>query len=86
MVRMTWYVTSRDLYVASLKGLGPVYRDVMGRNFPAMTCVAVQTAAHQLPWAAGSHAQAHAGARRVCKMRWGAAGRRERQLLAGDSL
>ena len=41
MVRMTWYVTSRDLYVAALKGLGPVYRDVMGRNFPAMTCVAV---------------------------------------------
>jgi enamine deaminase RidA (YjgF/YER057c/UK114 family) len=29
------------LYVAALKGLGPVYRDVMGRNFPAMTCVAV---------------------------------------------
>jgi len=41
MVRMTWYVTSRDLYVAALKGLGPVYREVMGRNFPAMTCVAV---------------------------------------------
>jgi hypothetical protein len=35
------YVTSRDLYVAALKGLGPVYREVMGRNFPAMTCVAV---------------------------------------------
>ena len=27
--------------MAALKGLGPVYREVMGRNFPAMTCVAV---------------------------------------------
>ena len=41
MVRMTWYVTDRDEYVRRLSELGPVYRGVMGRNFPAMTCVQV---------------------------------------------
>jgi len=41
MVRMTWYVTDRDEYSRRLGELGPVYRDAMGRNFPAMTCVQV---------------------------------------------
>ena len=41
MVRMTWYVTDRDEYNARLKELGAVYRDVVGRHFPAMTCVQV---------------------------------------------
>ncbi len=41
MVRMTWYVVERVEYNARLKALGAVYRDVMGRNFPAMSCVQV---------------------------------------------
>ena len=41
MVRMTWYVKDRAEYSARLKELGGVYREVMGRNFPAMTCVEV---------------------------------------------
>jgi enamine deaminase RidA (YjgF/YER057c/UK114 family) len=41
MVRMTWYITDRDEYNARLGELGPVYREAMGRNFPAMTCVQV---------------------------------------------
>ena len=41
MARMTWYVVDRDEYVRRLAELGPVYREVMGRNFPAMTCVQV---------------------------------------------
>lgn len=41
MVRMTWYITDRDEYVARLRELGAVYREVMGRNFPPMTCVEV---------------------------------------------
>ena len=41
MVRMTWYVIDRVEYNARLKELGGVYRDVMGKNFPAMTCVQV---------------------------------------------
>ena len=41
MVRMTWYIVDRIEYNARLKELGQVYREVMGRNFPAMTCVQV---------------------------------------------
>ncbi len=41
MVRMTWYVVDRVEYNARLKELGGAYRAVMGRNFPAMTCVEV---------------------------------------------
>lgn len=41
MVRMTWYVVDRAEYTARLQELGAVYRSVMGRNFPAMTCVEV---------------------------------------------
>jgi enamine deaminase RidA (YjgF/YER057c/UK114 family) len=41
MVRMTWYVVDRVEYGARLKELGGAYREVMGKNFPAMTCVEV---------------------------------------------
>ena len=41
MVRMTWYITDRDEYNARLRELGSAYRDVMGKHFPAMTCVEV---------------------------------------------
>ena len=41
MVRMTWYVLDRVEYNARLKELGGAYREVMGKNFPAMTCVQV---------------------------------------------
>ena len=41
MVRMTWYIVDREEYNARLKEIGGVYREVMGRNFPAMTCVQV---------------------------------------------
>lgn len=41
MVRMTWYITDRDEYNARLRELGSAYREVMGKHFPAMTCVEV---------------------------------------------
>jgi enamine deaminase RidA (YjgF/YER057c/UK114 family) len=41
MVRMTWYILDRVEYNARLGELGSVYRAVMGRNFPAMSCVQV---------------------------------------------
>jgi enamine deaminase RidA (YjgF/YER057c/UK114 family) len=47
MVRMTWYIVDRVEYIARLKELGPVYREVMGRNFPAMTCVQVAALVEQ---------------------------------------
>ncbi|WP_203076165.1 RidA family protein [Falsiroseomonas ponticola] len=39
--RLTWYVTDMAEYRASLAELGPAYRAVMGRNFPAMALVQV---------------------------------------------
>jgi enamine deaminase RidA (YjgF/YER057c/UK114 family) len=41
VVRLTWYVTDRDEYLASVKAIGAAYRDVMGRHFPAMAVVEV---------------------------------------------
>lgn len=41
MARMTWYIVDRAEYNVRLKEIGLVYREVMGRNFPAMTCVQV---------------------------------------------
>jgi enamine deaminase RidA (YjgF/YER057c/UK114 family) len=41
MVRMTWYILDRNEYNARLKELGAVYREIIGRNFPAMSCVQV---------------------------------------------
>jgi enamine deaminase RidA (YjgF/YER057c/UK114 family) len=45
MVRMTWYVTDIEAYRTSLAALGQAYRDVMGRNYPTMTLIAVQALA-----------------------------------------
>ena len=41
VVRMTWYVTSRDEYNASLAEIGAAWRELIGRNFPAMAVVGV---------------------------------------------
>ena len=41
LVRLTWYVLDRKEYNARLKELGAVYREVLGKNFPAMACVQV---------------------------------------------
>jgi enamine deaminase RidA (YjgF/YER057c/UK114 family) len=41
MTRMTWYVTDCEEYNARLRELGNVYREVMGKCFPAMSCVGV---------------------------------------------
>ena len=39
--RLAWYVTDLAEYRDSLRALGPAYRAVMGRHFPAMTLVQV---------------------------------------------
>ncbi len=41
LVRLTWYVTSRAEYLASLSAIGVSYREIFGRNFPAMSVVVV---------------------------------------------
>lgn len=42
LVRLTWYVTDKQDYLAHQADVGRVYRAVLGRNFPAMTMVVVQ--------------------------------------------
>lgn len=41
VVRMTWYVVDVDEYRSALPKIGAVYREVMGRSFPAMAVVGV---------------------------------------------
>ncbi|MDA8259322.1 MAG: RidA family protein [Betaproteobacteria bacterium] len=41
IIRMTWYVIDKREYLASYPVLGRAYREVIGRNFPAMTAVQV---------------------------------------------
>ena len=42
IVRMTWYVRDMDEYLAVRNELGPIYRDIIGRHFPAMALVEVR--------------------------------------------
>lgn len=41
VVRMTWYVTSREDYIAHGREIGATYREIMGRHFPVMAVVQV---------------------------------------------
>ena len=41
ITRLTWYVTDKAEYMARQSEVGAVYRDVLGRHFPAMTMAVV---------------------------------------------
>jgi enamine deaminase RidA (YjgF/YER057c/UK114 family) len=41
IARMTWYITDKAEYRASLKEVGHAYREVIGAHYPAMTLVQV---------------------------------------------
>ena len=41
IARMTSYVTNREQYLEDLGAVGRVYRDVIGKHFPAMSVVEV---------------------------------------------
>lgn len=38
---MTWYFTDKAEYLNNLKGIGQVYREVIGKHFPAMAAMQV---------------------------------------------
>jgi enamine deaminase RidA (YjgF/YER057c/UK114 family) len=42
VVRMTWYVVDIDEYRLALAEIGAAYKEIMGRNFPAMAVVQVE--------------------------------------------
>ena len=41
IVRLTWYVTDKQVYLNRLKDIGTAYRAIIGRHFPAMALVQV---------------------------------------------
>ena len=41
LVRLTWYVISREDYLSQLREIGAAYRRVIGMHFPAMSLVQV---------------------------------------------
>jgi enamine deaminase RidA (YjgF/YER057c/UK114 family) len=41
IVRMNWYLADKDEYNARLDEIGGVYRELIGRHFPAMTALQV---------------------------------------------
>jgi enamine deaminase RidA (YjgF/YER057c/UK114 family) len=42
LVRLTWYVLSREAYLREIREIGAGYREVLGKNFPAMSVVEVR--------------------------------------------
>ena len=38
---MTWYVVDKREYLAAAKEIGAVYRELIGKHYPAMTAVQV---------------------------------------------
>src|SRR3982075_2940149 len=39
LVRLTWYVVDMEEYLANLKTLGRIYRELFGAHYPAMALV-----------------------------------------------
>ena len=42
LVKLTWFITDKEVYLASLRALGEVYRAVIGRHYPAMSVIEVR--------------------------------------------
>ncbi len=41
VVRMTWFIVDKQEYLASLREIGAIWRELMGANYPAMSVVQV---------------------------------------------
>jgi enamine deaminase RidA (YjgF/YER057c/UK114 family) len=41
IARMTWYVLDKNEYLTAAKAMGAVYREIIGRHYPAMSVVEV---------------------------------------------
>lgn len=41
LVRMTWFVTDREAYLAARREIGAAYREVIGAHYPPMTLAIV---------------------------------------------
>jgi len=41
IVRMTWYITSRSEYLEEAREIGRLWREIIGRHYPAMAVIEV---------------------------------------------
>lgn len=41
IARMTWYVVDKGEYLAAARDLGAIYREIIGKHYPAMTVIEV---------------------------------------------
>jgi enamine deaminase RidA (YjgF/YER057c/UK114 family) len=41
LVRLTWFIRSREAYYRELRDIGAAYREVIGKHFPVMSVVEV---------------------------------------------
>jgi enamine deaminase RidA (YjgF/YER057c/UK114 family) len=42
IVRMTWFITDKKEYLASLREVGAAYRDVIGKHYPVMAAIEIK--------------------------------------------
>src|SRR5262245_40253986 len=68
LVRLTWYVVDMDEYLANLKELGRIYREIFGTHYPAMALVQVVRLVEK---AARVEIEANAVVARYAKPTWG---------------
>jgi enamine deaminase RidA (YjgF/YER057c/UK114 family) len=47
LVRLTWFVRSREAYYREIRAIGSVYREVLGKHFPVMSVVEVSALMEQ---------------------------------------
>jgi len=38
---MTWFITDKQAYMSARRQIGEVYREIIGKHFPAMSVVVV---------------------------------------------
>ena len=41
LVRLTWFITDREAYLANKKQIGKAYREELGKHYPAMSVIVV---------------------------------------------
>ncbi|MFQ5914603.1 MAG: RidA family protein [Nitrospinota bacterium] len=41
IVRMTWFISDKEEYLASLREIGAAYREIIGRHYPPMSVIEV---------------------------------------------
>jgi enamine deaminase RidA (YjgF/YER057c/UK114 family) len=43
LVRLTWFITSRDEYTSATKKIGVAYKEIIGKHYPTMSVIVVSS-------------------------------------------